>query len=50
MTKEGSVHVNLVLPRDLWKRLRKFALDEDRSASDIVADLVRLHLDKKVRR
>lgn len=47
MAKAGYVHVNVVLPTDLWKRIRASALDQDLSASALIERVMEEHLEKK---
>jgi len=42
--EEEKVRLAVLLPPELKKELRKRAVDEDRDASDIVADAVRVYL------
>ncbi len=44
------VKTTMALPRDLWKRARVRAIDEDRDLQDVVVSAVEEYLRKPLRR
>jgi hypothetical protein len=40
----GLIPTAVKLPEELWKRVRHRAIDEDRTASDVVRDAIELYL------